>query len=72
VNCHDEIPVGILHVLEADIAENAGVVDENIDAAKVLDSGIDDLFAKLDAVVVGNSIASGLFDLFDDDISSLI
>lgn len=71
VDLHDEVPVHILHVLEADITEDTGVVDENIDAAESLDSSLDDLVTILDAVVVGNGLATGGLDLVDDNIGSL-
>ena len=48
MNLYDEIPILILHVLEADIAENTGVVDQNVDPAEVLDGGVDDGLAILD------------------------
>lgn len=37
----DEIPVGLLHVLEADIAENAGIVDEDVDTTKGINGRLD-------------------------------
>lgn len=48
VNLHHQIPVLILHVLEADVSENAGVVDEHIDPAERLDGGLDNPVAILD------------------------
>lgn len=71
VDLHDEVPVLVLEVLEGNVAQDAGIVDEDVDAAKGLDGGLDDALAELDAVVVGNGLAAGLFDLVDDDISSL-
>jgi len=72
VDLEDEVPVGILHVLEADIAEDTGVVDDDINAAELLDGSLDDLVAVLDAVVVGNGLAAGLLDLLNNNIGSLI
>ena len=37
-----QIPVLVLHVLKADIAQNAGIVDEDIYPSEVLDSGVYD------------------------------
>ena len=71
VNGVDEIPVGILHVLEADIPENTSVVEQNIDAAEVLDGRLNDGLTVLDAVVVGNRLAAGGADLLNDDICGL-
>ena len=48
VDFHDQVPVGVLHVLEADISEDAGIVDQNVDSAKGLDGCVDDLFTILD------------------------
>lgn len=72
VDCGDQVPVGVLHVLEADVAENTGIVDQDIDAAEGVNGSLDDLVTKLDAVVVCNGLASSLLDLVDDDISSLL
>lgn len=71
VDLHDEIPVLVCEVLEADVAEDTSIVDEDIDTSKGLDGGVNDLFAKLDAVVVGNGLAASGLDFVDDDISSL-
>ena len=48
VDLHDQVPVVVLHVLEADIPEDAGVVDQDIDSAKRLDGSIDNLFTIFD------------------------
>jgi hypothetical protein len=71
VDLEDEVPVLVLHVLEADIAQDAGVVDEDIDAAESLDGRLDDAVAILDAVVVGDGLAASGLDLVDDNIGSL-
>lgn len=71
VDLVDQIPVEISHVLERDISENASIVDEDIDAAKVLDGGVNDLLAELDAVVVGSGLAAGLPDLLDNEVCGL-
>ena len=67
----DQIPVGILHVLEADVPENAGIVNEDIDAAEVVNGSLDDLFAVLDAIVVCYRVPAVLLDLVDDLLSHL-
>lgn len=71
VDTVDQVPVLVLHVLEADIPQDTGVVEKHIDAAKVLDSGIDDALAVLDAVVVGYRVTASGADLVDDHIGSL-
>lgn len=67
----NQVPVLVLHVLEADVAQDAGVVDQDVDAPKGLDGRLDDLVAVLDAVVVGDGLAACGLDLVDDDIRSL-
>lgn len=71
VNSVDQIPVGILHVLKANIPQNTGIVEQNIDAAERLDGGLDDSFTVLNAVVVGHGLAAGGTDLLDDIICGL-
>jgi hypothetical protein len=71
VNLHNKIPVDVLHVLKADVPEDTSVVNEHIDAAKVLDRRPNDGLAILDAVVVRDGCSAGLPDLVDDDISGL-
>ena len=67
----DQIPVGILHVLEADITEDTGVVDEDVNATKVLESCFYNGFTILHAVVVGCRLASSGFDFIDDSVGGL-
>ena len=71
VNGVDEIPVLVLHVLEADSAKDTSVIDEDVDATKGLDGSVDDALAVLDAVIVGSRLAASGLDLVDDDIGSL-
>jgi hypothetical protein len=71
VNFVDQIPILILHVLEADITEDTSVVDENIDPAEVLDGSLNDGFTVLNAVIVGYCLAASRPDLLNYYISSL-
>lgn len=71
VDLDDEIPVLILEVLEADVAEDTGVVEEDIDATKSLDGRLDDAVTVLDAVVVGNSLAARGDDFVDTTSAAL-
>ena len=71
MDVHNQIPVLIAHVLEGDISQNTGVVEEDIDSAVVLDGGLDDPVAILDAVVVGYCFAACGLDLVDDNIGGL-
>ena len=71
VYLHHQVPVLIFHVLEADIAQDAGIVDEDIDPAKVLDGSLNDLVAVLDRVVVGDGLAASRCDLLDNLVGGL-
>lgn len=71
MNLHNQLPVSILHVLEADIPKDTGIVDENIDATERLDGSFYYLLAILNAVVVGNGLAASLLDLSNDDVCGL-
>jgi hypothetical protein len=68
---HNKIPVRIRHVLEGYVSQDTGIVEEDIDAAVVLDGGLNDSVAILDAVVVGYCFAACGLDLIDDDICGL-
>jgi hypothetical protein len=71
VHLHHQIPVLILHVLKADIPQNAGIVDEHVDSAKSLDGSLDNPVAVLNGVVVCNGLAAGRCDLLDDLVGGL-
>lgn len=66
-----QIPVLIRHILKANIAQNAGIVQEDIYSAKILDGSVDDTIAVLDAVIVGDSLASSSSDFVDDHVRCL-
>ncbi len=68
---HNQIPVLVAHVLEADIPKNTGIVDQDIDSTEGLHGGFDDLVAVLDGIVVGDCFAASGFDLINDDICGL-
>lgn len=71
VNSVNQIPIGIFHVLEADVAQDTSVVEQNIDATEGFDSGVDDRLAIFDAVVVGNGFPTSGTNFLDDIICSL-
>lgn len=71
MNTVDQVPVLILHVLETDITQDTSVVEEHIDATKVLNGSLDDALSVLDAVVVGDGLTAGGADLVDDHICGL-
>ncbi len=47
VDLVDKIPVRLLHVLEADVSQDTGIVDEDIDTSKVINRGLDDILSIL-------------------------
>ena len=71
VYLHHQVPVLIFHVLEADIAQNAGIVDEDINSAKGLDRSLDNLVTVLDRVVVRDGLAASRCDLLDNLVCGL-
>lgn len=71
MDLHDQVPVRIRHILEADIPKDAGVVYEDVYPTEGLDGCVDDCFAILDAVVVRDRFPAGGFDLLNDYIGGL-
>ena len=60
-----------LHVVERLVAQDAGVVDDDVDLAEGVDGGLDDGLAALgrgDRVGVGDGLAAGGLDLVDDEL----
>lgn len=72
VDINNQIPVLVGHVLEANIPEDARVVDEDIDPAVVLDGCLDDLVTVGDTVVVGYRLAASGPYLVDNNICGLL
>lgn len=71
MNLEDQVPVLVLDVLEADITQDTGVVDQDIDATECLDGSLDDFVTILDGVVIGNGLSTVLLDLIDYYIGGL-
>jgi hypothetical protein len=71
VHLIDEVPIRLLHVLEADIAQNTRIVDQDIDATEVVDGSLDNVLAILNRIVVGNSLSALRLDLVDNGIRRL-
>lgn len=71
MDLHDQVPILVLEVLEANVTENTGIVDEDIDSAKGLDGGLDNGLAILDGIVVGHGLAASSLDLVYDNIGGL-
>lgn len=67
----DKVPVLVGQVLEASVAQDTGIVEQDVDAAEGADGGLDDALAVLNAVVVGDGLAAGLLDLVDYNIGGL-
>lgn len=71
MNLEDQVPVLILHVLEADITENASIVDQDVNPSKGLDGSLDNGLSVLYTVIVGYGLAASSFDLLDDGVGGL-
>ena len=71
MNVHNEVPVLILHVLEADIPQDASIVDQNVNTSEVLDSSLNNLPAVRHTIVVGYGFTACSFNFIDDNIGSL-
>jgi hypothetical protein len=69
VDAEDEIPVGIGHLREAGVAQDAGVVDDDIDAPERINGGLDDGGAVFDRVIACDRFSSSGLDCGDDGIS---
>lgn len=72
MDLEDQVPVLVLDVLEADVSQDTGVVDEDINATERLDRGVDDLVTVLYGVVVCDCLSAGLLYLVDDYIGGLV
>ena len=64
VDLVDQIPVGVGHLGEALVAQDAGVVDYHVDPAEVVHGALHDLLAVHHAVGVGNRSTTCGLDLF--------
>jgi hypothetical protein len=71
VDLVDEVPVLLLHVFEADIAQDAGIVDEHINAPEVVNGCLDDGLSILNRVVVGDGLAACSTDRLNDFVCGL-
>lgn len=72
VDLEDQVPVLVLDILEADISQDTGIVDEDVDTAKRLDRSVDNLVTVLYGIVVCDSLSAGLLYLVDNDIGGLV
>ena len=71
MHLHDDIEIVEGHLGERLVAEDASVIDEDVDLAERVDGGLDHVGGAHpvgDAVIVGDGLAAGLFDLVDDGV----
>ena len=71
MHLHNQIPIGIRHVLEADVPEDTSIINQDIYPPEALNGRLDDCIAILDAIVIGNGFPAARFDLVDDNICGL-
>jgi len=71
VNVVNQIPVSISNLFEGNVAQDAGIVNDDVDSTKGLDGSINDLVTVLNRVVVSNGLTASSDNLFDNNISSL-
>ena len=72
---YDVVPLLLGHVEDHAVAEDAGDVDEDVDAAEGVDALPDHVLAALggrDAVVVGDGVPAGGLYLVADDIGGAV
>lgn len=71
MNFDGQIPIGIRHILEADIPQDPGVVDENVYPAEFSYGRLDNPLSILNAVVICYCFAASSSDLVDDNVRCL-
>lgn len=71
MHSHDDVPVGISHVLDGDITQDAGIIDKDVNSSIGLDGSVDDLVAVYHIVIIGNSLAASIDNLLDHQIGWL-
>ena len=72
MNLVDQVPVLIFHLLEGNISQNAGIIDENIYLSEVVNCSFDYFLSEFYWIVVSNCDSSlGLY-LVDNLISSIV
>jgi hypothetical protein len=65
VHAVDEVPVVGAHLGVGDVAQDARVVDHDVDAPEGVERALHDLGAVFDGVVVGDGLAAGGANVFD-------
>ena len=66
VDAVDEVPVLRRHLLERRVAQDPGVVHDDVDPLPRVERRLNDLRAVLNGVVVGNGFSARFLDLVDD------
>src|SRR5690606_23020961 len=63
VDLVDQVPVGVLHLVERLVAQDAGFVHDHVDAAEAVQRALHDLATVGHRVMVGHGFATGGADL---------
>lgn len=71
MNLVNKIPILVLHVLKANVPQNARIVNENINSTKALYGRINNPLAIGNAIVIGHGLSSILLDFVNDNVGSL-
>jgi hypothetical protein len=71
MNSNNEIPIFIRHILKADISENTGIINQNINPSEVRDRRLNDFFTVSYTIVIRNRLATGSSNFVDNNIGSL-
>lgn len=71
MNLDNQIPIVILHILEANIPQNTSIINEHIDPPKRLNGSLNNPLSILNAVVVCDRFAACSFDLVNDYVGGL-
>jgi hypothetical protein len=58
VNSLNKIPIIIGRFSDRSISQDASVVDDDVDAAEVVNRGFNQSFAVLDRIVIGNGLST--------------
>ena len=66
VNLVDDIPLVVCHVGKGLVAEDTGVVDDNVDATPCVNSSLDDSLAVLNISLVANSLTTEFLNFLNN------
>ena len=72
VHTNHRVPLLLAHVGEHPVAQKSGVVDQNIQTAKGIDGGVDQVLGTVpvgDIITIGDGFATGSLDLLDHFLS---